>query len=30
MNKLINNSITQNYTIAEDDISYAIATECRI
>ena len=27
--KLGNNSITQNYTKAEDIISYAIATECR-
>ena len=27
--KLISNSITQNYRKAEDNISYAIATECR-
>ena len=27
--KLVSNSITQNCRIAEDNISYAIATECR-
>ena len=28
-NKLVSNSITQNYRKAEDNISYAIATECK-